>query len=57
MHLLKSVKPDWQKINKTIPQGEQDNTNRYTKFLKWKNNLYTEDVAIFVLIMLDAGCL
>jgi len=55
MHLLRNVKPDWWKIDGTILQGKQDNTSRYTKFLKWKNNLCTEDIAIFVLIMLDAS--
>lgn len=55
VHLLRSVKPDWRNIDGTIPQGEQDNANRYTKFLKWKNNSCAEDAAIFVSIMLDAG--
>jgi hypothetical protein len=55
VRLLRSVKKDWNKIDGTVPQGQEDNLTRYTTFLKWKNNSCAEDVAIFVSLMLDAG--
>ncbi len=55
VQLLRSVKKDWNKIDGTVPQDQEDNLRRYTTFLKWKNNSCAEDVAIFVSLMLDAG--
>ena len=55
IQLLRSVKKDWNKIDGTMPQDQEDNLRRYTTFLKWKNNSYAEDVAIFISLILDTG--
>lgn len=53
--IFRRTRPDWDRVDGTMPQGQGDTDKRYKTCVKWTGNSCAVDSAIFVGLMLDAG--